>query len=121
MLSGLYAARGVVIAALPALPLTTASALIFAAAMGFLWLGTVPLTSGLVSAMFGVRYLSMLYGIVFLSHQVGSFFGSWAAGCYFDRDGNYDWAWAASIGLAVLRRARPPADPRRAGRALQPA
>lgn len=91
-----------VIAVFLLMPLTTASALIFAGAMGFLWLGTVPLTSGLVGAMFGVRYLSMLYGIVFLSHQIGSFFGSWAAGYYFDRDGNYDWAWAVSIGLSVL-------------------
>lgn len=102
VLSGLYAARGVVIALFLLTPLTTASALAFAGAMGFLWLGTVPLTSGLVSVMFGVRHLSMLYGIVFLSHQVGSFFGSWAAGYYFDRDGNYDWAWAVSIGLSVL-------------------
>ncbi len=102
VLSGLYAARGVVIAVFLLMPLTTASALAFAGAMGFLWLGTVPLTSGLVSVMFGVRHLSMLYGIVFLSHQIGSFFGSWAAGYYFDRDGNYDWAWTVSIGLSVL-------------------
>ncbi len=70
--------------------------------MGFLWLGTVPLTSGLVGQIFGVRYLSTLYGIVFLSHQVGSFFGAWAAGWLYDRTGNYDAAWIASILLAVF-------------------
>jgi predicted MFS family arabinose efflux permease len=102
VLSGLYAARGLVIAAFLLLPLSPASALVFAAAMGFLWLGTVPLTSGLVGRMFGVRYLSTLYGIVFLSHQVGSFFGAWAAGYFFDRTGSYDWAWGASILLAAF-------------------
>lgn len=102
VLSGLYAARGVVIAVFLLLPLTPFTALAFAGAMGFLWLGTVPLTSGLVGQMFGVRYLSTLYGIVFLSHQVGSFFGAWAAGYFFDRSGTYDWAWGASILLAVF-------------------
>jgi len=62
----------------------------------------VPLTSGLVGQMFGVRYLSTLYGIVFLSHQIGSFFGAWASGYFFDRSGNYDWAWGASIALAIF-------------------
>lgn len=102
VLSGLYAARGVVIALFLILPLTNASALVFAAVMGFLWLGTVPLTSGLVGQIFGVRYLSTLYGIVFLSHQVGSFFGAWAAGWLYDRTGSYDLAWTASIALALF-------------------
>ena len=102
VLAGLYAARGVVIAAFLALPLTPLTALVFAAAMGFLWLGTVPLTSGLVGQIFGVRYLSTLYGIVFLSHQIGSFFGAWAAGWFYDRTGSYDAAWAASIVLAIF-------------------
>ena len=70
--------------------------------MGFLWLGTVPLTNGLVSQIFGVRHLSMLGGIVFLSHQVGSFFGAWAAGYMFDLMGSYDAAWIASIALAAM-------------------
>ncbi len=70
--------------------------------MGFLWLGTVPLTVGLVGQMFGVRYLSALYGIVFLSHQIGSFLGAWAAGWFYDRTGSYDAAWTASIVLAVF-------------------
>lgn len=102
LLSGIYGARAVVIAVFLALPLTEASALIFAAAMGFLWLGTVPLTSGLVSQIFGVRYLSTLYGIVFLSHQVGSFFGAWLAGYAYDLTGNYDFAWTASIALGIV-------------------
>lgn len=102
VLSGLYAARGVIIAAFLLLPLSPFTALAFAAAMGFLWLGTVPLTSGLVGQIFGVRYLSTLYGIVFMSHQIGSFFGAWAAGYFYDRSGNYDWAWGASILLALF-------------------
>jgi MFS family permease len=102
VLSGLYAARGVAIALFLILPLTPVTALVFAAVMGFLWLGTVPLTSGLVGQIFGVRYLSTLYGIVFLSHQVGSFFGAWAAGWFYDRTGNYDAAWTASILLAFF-------------------
>jgi len=102
VLSGLYAARGLVIAIFLLLPLTNASALVFAAVMGFLWLGTVPLTSGLVGQIFGVRYLSTLYGIVFLSHQVGSFFGAWAAGWFYDRTGSYDAAWIASVALALF-------------------
>ncbi|MGZ8361366.1 MAG: MFS transporter, partial [Allosphingosinicella sp.] len=69
--------------------------------IGFLWLGTVPLTSGLIGQIFGVRYLSTLYGIVFLSHQVGGFFGAWLAGWVFDRSGSYDAIWAASVLLAI--------------------
>lgn len=102
LLAGLYAARGLVFALFMALPLTDVTALAFAAAMGFLWLGTVPLTNGLVSQIFGVRHLSMLGGIVFLSHQVGSFFGAWAAGYMFDRMGSYDAAWIASVALAAM-------------------
>ncbi|SMF61399.1 MFS transporter [Allosphingosinicella indica] len=102
VLSAIYAARSVVIILFLLAPLSAASALVFAAAMGFLWLGTVPLTSGLVGQIFGVRYLSTLYGIVFLSHQVGSFFGAWAAGYAYDLSGNYDFAWAASIALGLF-------------------
>lgn len=102
LLSAIYGARALVIALFLLMPLTRASALLFAAAMGFLWLGTVPLTSGLVGQIFGTRYLSTLYGIVFLSHQVGSFFGAWAAGHAYDALGSYDAAWAASIVLALL-------------------
>ncbi|PWG01808.1 MFS transporter [Sphingosinicella humi] len=102
VLSGIYAVRGLVILLFLALPLTPASALVFASVMGFLWLGTVPLTSGLVGQIFGVRYLSTLYGIVFMSHQLGSFFGAWLGGLIYDRSGSYDAAWAAAIGLGFV-------------------
>ncbi|MGE4306791.1 MAG: MFS transporter [Novosphingobium sp.] len=102
VLSGIYAARAVIITLFLLLPLSSSSALLFAAAMGFLWLGTVPLTSGLVGQMFGIRYLSTLYGIVFLSHQVGSFLGAWMAGYFYDILGSYDMAWGMSIALGIL-------------------
>lgn len=102
VLSGLYVARSAVIALFLFLPLSHASALVFAGAMGFLWLGTVPLTSGIVGRIFGIRYLSMLYGIVFLSHQVGSFFGAWMAGLIFDATGSYDIVWGFSIALGIF-------------------
>jgi predicted MFS family arabinose efflux permease len=102
LLSGIYFARAVLIALFIALPLSSTTALAFAAGLGFLWLGTVPLTSGLVGQIFGVRYLSTLYGVVFLSHQVGSFFGAWAAGYAYDLTGNYDLAWSASVALGLL-------------------
>ncbi len=102
VLSALYTARSAVIALFLLMPLSHASALVFAGAMGFLWLGTVPLTSGIVGRIFGIRYLSMLYGIVFLSHQVGSFFGAWMAGLIFDNTGNYNIAWGISIALGLF-------------------
>ncbi|WP_242769985.1 MFS transporter [Sphingopyxis sp. YF1] len=102
VLSALYTARSAVIALFLVLPLSHASALVFAAAMGFLWLGTVPLTSGIVGRIFGIRYLSMLYGIVFLSHQVGSFFGAWMAGLIFDATGSYNIAWGFAIALGLF-------------------
>src|SRR5258705_98394 len=77
LLSGVYAARGVAIALLIAFPLTPASAYLFAATMGFLWLGTVPLTNGVVAGIFGVKHLAMLSGFVFFFHQLRSFFGGW--------------------------------------------
>lgn len=102
VLSALYVARSAVIALFLFLPLSHASALVFAGAMGFLWLGTVPLTSGIVGRIFGIRYLSMLYGIVFLSHQLGSFFGAWMAGLIFDATGSYNIAWGFSIALGLF-------------------
>lgn len=102
VLSGIYAVRGLVILLFLALPLSPAIALVFASVMGFLWLGTVPLTSGLVGQIFGVRYLSTLYGIVFMSHQLGSFFGAWLGGLIYDRRGSYDAAWAAAIALGFV-------------------
>ncbi|KQQ79588.1 MFS transporter [Aureimonas sp. Leaf324] len=102
VLAAIYFGRAVVIVGFLAVPFTPLSATIFACAMGFLWLGTVPLTSGLVGQIFGVRYLSTLFGIVFMSHQIGAFFGAWAAGLLFERTGSYDLAWTVSIALAVI-------------------
>jgi predicted MFS family arabinose efflux permease len=99
VLSALYCTRSLVIIAFLLVPLSQVSALAFAAGMGFLWLGTVPLTSGLVGRIFGIQHLSMLYGIVFLSHQIGSFFGAWAGGLIFDATGSYDVMWGLSIAL----------------------
>ena len=102
VLSALYTARSAVIALFLFVPLSHASALVFAGAMGFLWLGTIPLVSGLVGRIFGIRHLSMLYGIVFLSHQIGSFFGAWMAGLIFDATGSYDVAWGFAIALGLF-------------------
>lgn len=102
VLAGIYFARAIVMAVFLGLPVTPLSVTVFACAMGFLWLGTVPLTSGLVAQVFGVRYVSMLFGIVFLSHQVGSFFGAWGAGYAYAVTGSYDFAWQASIAIGVL-------------------
>lgn len=70
--------------------------------MGFLWLGTVPPTSGLVAQLFGTRYLSTLFGLVFMSHQIGGFLGAWFGGWLFDTTGTYQVAWVISIGLGVF-------------------
>ena len=102
LLTLLYASRAVAIAVFLLVPLSAASALIFAATFGFLWLGTVPLTNGLVAQIFGVRHLSALAGIVFLSHQVGAFLGAWLAGVAFDLTGSYSGIWIISIALAVM-------------------
>lgn len=102
LLSSLYAARVVVIAAFLFLPLSPASALMFSAAMGFLWLGTIPLTSGLVAQIFGPRYMTTLFGIVFLNHQIGSFAGAWMGGRIFDTTGSYDTVWLLAVGLGVM-------------------
>ena len=98
----LYALRGVSIIVFMLAPLSSASALVFASAFGFLWLGTVPLTNGLVAMIYGVRHLSALGGIVFLSHQVGAFLGAWLAGVAFTVLGSYDAVWIASIALAFI-------------------
>lgn len=102
LLSLLYASRAVVIALFVLLPATPVTALAFGAVIGFLWLGTVPLTSGLVAAMFGTRYLTTLFGIVFLGHQVGGFLGAWLGGLAFDQLGGYAPVWWAAVALGVL-------------------
>ncbi|MFQ5995111.1 MAG: MFS transporter [Acidiferrobacterales bacterium] len=101
LLTWLYLARAIVIALFMFVPISNASALLFGVAVGLLWLGTVPLTSGLVAQIFGLRYMATLVGIVFLSHQVGSFLGGWLGGYAFDRTGSYDMIWFACIALGV--------------------
>lgn len=102
LLTLLYLLRSGVFLAFVLLPLSAGSVLAFAAALGFLWLGTVPLTTSLVGHLFGPVHLTMLNGIVFFGHQVGSFFGGWGGGKLFDLQGNYDTMWWLSIGLGVL-------------------
>ena len=92
-LATVYLLRGITIAAFILIPPTPVTALLFGACMGLLWLGTIPLTSGLIVVFFGPRYLSMLYGLVFLSHQIGSFIGAWLGGIWYDWFGNYEAMW----------------------------
>ncbi|MEZ4637069.1 MAG: MFS transporter [Caldilineaceae bacterium] len=102
LLSFLYGMRAVVIVIFLLLPLTSLSAIVFGAAIGFLWLATVPLTSGAVAQIFGWRYLSTLYGIVFFGHQLGAFMGVWLGGRVYDTAGNYDTVWMMAIALGVF-------------------
>ena len=92
-LATVYLLRGITIAAFILIPPTPLTALLFGACMGLLWLGTIPLTSGLIVVFFGPRYLSMLYGLVFLSHQIGSLVGAWFGGIWYDWYGNYEAMW----------------------------
>jgi MFS family permease len=102
LLAWIYALRIVAILALLLFPLSQLTLYVFAAVMGLLWLGTVPLTSGLVGHIFGLRYMGMLYGIVFLGHQIGGFLGAWLGGRIFDLSGSYLMAWWLSIALSVM-------------------
>ncbi|MCC7286100.1 MAG: MFS transporter [Burkholderiaceae bacterium] len=99
LLSTIYAARSLAIVLFLLLPLTSTSIYVFSAAMGLLWLSTVPLTNAVVAQIFGVQYLSMLSGFVFLSHQVGSFLGVWLGGKLFDATGSYDVVWWIAVAL----------------------
>ncbi|WP_372991906.1 MFS transporter [Sulfitobacter sp.] len=99
LLAGIYTARTVVSALFILLPITPLSVIVFSIAMGSLWLATVPLTSGLVAHIYGLRYMGTLYGIVFFSHQLGSFVGVWLGGRLYDVYGGYTAVWW--IGVAV--------------------
>ncbi len=102
VLSALYFTRALVFAIFVMLPVTPFSVYLFAAAIGFLWLGTVPVTSGLIAQIFGVKYLATLGGIAFLFHQVGSFLGVWLAAYLFDNTGSYRLMWLLTIALGIL-------------------
>ena len=102
LLSTIYTVRAVLITILIALPLTPLTLYVFACGIGLLWLGTVPLTNGLVGQIFGMRYMAMLASIVFFGHQIGSFVGVWLAGYLYDTTGSYNGAFIASIGLGVF-------------------
>ncbi|MDC3088042.1 MFS transporter [Candidatus Pelagibacter sp.] len=102
ILSAIYSLRGVSIILFIFLPASNINSFIFGATFGFLWLSTVPATSGIVAHMFGTKYLGLLYGIVFLSHQIGSFFGAYLGGLFHDIYGSYDYAWYLAIALSIF-------------------
>ena len=101
LLSGIYFSRAIAFLLFVVLPTSTLSVLLFGAALGLLWLSTVPLTSGLVALMFGTRHAGMLFGFVFLSHQVGAFAGVWLGGAVYEATGAYDAMWWISIALGL--------------------
>jgi predicted MFS family arabinose efflux permease len=120
LLALIYLLRTLFIVIFLLVPVSAASTLVFAAAMGFLWLGVAPLVTGIIGRMFGLTHFNTLYGVVFLSHQVGSFFGAWMGGVVFDRFGNYNFGWGALIAIGLtaftlqwLMDERPPREPRR--------
>jgi MFS family permease len=102
LLFWVYAVRAVAIGVFVSLPIGLASTYLFAAVMGFTWLGTVPLTNSLVGQIFGLKYLSTLFSIAFLGHQLGAFAGAWAGGAVFDATGSYQAVWFMSIALSVI-------------------
>jgi len=102
LLAQIYLARTVVAAAFILAPMTPASVLIFSVLMGSLWLATVPLTSGLVAQIWGLRYMGTLYGLVFLSHQLGGFLGIWLGGRLYDLYGNYTLVWWIGVGVGAF-------------------
>jgi MFS family permease len=102
LLSGIYFIRALVIGLFLLAPLSAVSVYLFAAAMGFIWLSTVPLTNGIIAGIFGVKHMSMLAGVVFFSHQIGSFLGVWLGGYLFALQGNYNVVWGIAIALGVM-------------------
>jgi MFS family permease len=102
LLSSIYLTRSIVIALFVFSQVTEGSVYLFSAAIGLLWLSTVPLTNGVIGGIFGVAYMSTLSGFVFLSHQIGSFAGVWLGGYLFDHTGSYQVVWLISIGLGVF-------------------
>jgi len=101
VLSGLYLGRALIMTLFLIAPVTPVSIALFSLSLGLLWLGTVPLTSGLVAEIFGLKYMATLFGIVFFSHQIGSFFGAWYGGYIYDATGSYTPVWLIGIVLGV--------------------
>ncbi|WRH62673.1 MAG: MFS transporter [Fuscovulum sp.] len=102
LLAGIYTGRTIAAAVFILLPITPESVLIFSAVMGALWLATVPLTSGLVAHLYGLRYMGTLYGVVFLSHQIGGFLGVWLGGMMYDITGGYTMVWWIGVGVGAF-------------------
>ncbi|MEM9146434.1 MAG: MFS transporter [Pseudomonadota bacterium] len=102
LLAGIYTGRTIIAAWFILVPMTPTTVIVFSLAMGSLWLATVPLTSGLVAHIYGLRYMGTLYGIVFFSHQLGSFVGVWMGGELYDRFGSYDVVWWVGVGVGAL-------------------
>jgi predicted MFS family arabinose efflux permease len=102
LLGGIYVLRSVCIVGYFSMPPTPTSTMVFAAAMGTLWLGVVPLVNGLVVHLFGLRYMATLTGIAFFSHQLGSFVGAWGGGLIYSAFGSYDLAWQGAVAIGVV-------------------
>lgn len=102
LLAWIYLGRTVAAAVFIMLPITPTSVLVFSLVMGALWLATVPLTSGLVAHIYGLRYMGTLYGFVFLSHQIGGFLGVWLGGKMYDLNGDYTMVWWIGVGVGAL-------------------
>ena len=102
LLAGIYTGRTIIAAAFIMTPMTPMTVILFSIGMGSLWLATVPLTSGLVAHLYGVRYMGTLYGIVFFSHQLGSFLGVWLGGALYDAYGTYTYVWWVGVGVSAF-------------------
>ena len=102
LLALIYASRAAIVAIYIVMPKTALNVYLFAGALGFTWLATVPPTSGLVGKLFGTRYLATLFGLTLLSHQIGGFLGAWLGGVALAQTGSYEWIWYADIALALL-------------------
>ncbi len=102
LLSLIYTGRTIAAVLFILLPITPLSIAIFSMVMGSLWLATVPLTSGIIGHIYGIKFMGTLYGIVFLSHQIGSFVGVWLGGIFYDIYGSYDIVWWVGIGVGAF-------------------
>ncbi|MEL7215936.1 MAG: MFS transporter, partial [Pseudomonadota bacterium] len=102
LLAGIYTLRTIAAGIFILLPMTPFTVIVFSAAFGALWLATVPLTSGLIAHIYGLRYMGTLYGFVFLSHQIGSFMGVWLGGALYDLHGSYTLVWWVGVGVGAF-------------------